>query len=422
MIGINNRVTFMKNPIKNNLKTVLLIFVLFVFAYFSYSIVSGLSADKYLTEKIVSSSHNDYYPLTGIALRDEEMVLSETARTNIDYKVSDGDRIAKNEVIASCSTVQLSEATDAEINKISRRIDTLTASVGATVFNDVRTMDKNIVKSLTEYLSVCENEKYADALQASESVQVAMNKKDIKFSGNGYYLSKIEENTSTKDALFTSNSARETEISSSVAGYFSSVFDGYETIRAADYAEPTVSAFDDLMQIQPQTLPGNYIGKIQQGPEWKYLAAVESEYAEKYYVGQKVNLEFEFIQSGKQILPFYIGYISPSVEGRSVIVFRCESLNAEIFSLRKNTAKIVQASYSGFKINASALHLDENGQSGVYVLSAHRILFKPVEILYTDENNVIVRSISVAGDLQLNTGDEIVVGGKNLYDGKIVNQ
>lgn len=412
----------MKNPFKKNLKAVLTVFVLFVLAYFSYTIVKGLSSDKYQTEKIALSVHNDYFPISGMAVRDEELVLSGGSSRNIDYKVSDGDRIAKGEIIASYSTVQLSEETQARINKVSRRIASLSASVGASVFNDVKTMDKNIVKSLITHLSVSGKNEYPDSLESAKAVQVAINKKDIKFSGNSYYLSKIKENASAKEDLFTANSAKETEISSSMAGYFCSGFDGYEYLKSADYSEPSVADYDRLIQTEPQSLPADYIGKIQQSPEWKYIAKVPSQDAENFNVGQKVNIEFEFIQSGKQVLSLYVDYISSSVDGQSVIVFRCDSLNDEIFYLRKDEAKIVKASYHGFKISAAALHLDENGQSGVYVLSAHRIVFKPVEILYTTDDTVIVKSVSVAGELELNTGDEIITGGKNLYDGKIVNQ
>lgn len=123
----------MKNPFKKNLKAVLTVFVLFVLVYFSYTIVKGLSSDKYQTEKIALSVHNDYFPISGIAVRDEELVLSGGSSRNIDYKVSDGDRIAKGEVVASYSTVQLSEETQAQINKVSRRIASLSASVGASV-------------------------------------------------------------------------------------------------------------------------------------------------------------------------------------------------------------------------------------------------------------------------------------------------
>ncbi len=412
----------MKNPFQKNIKVFLVLFVLFVLIYFSYSIISGLTSDKYQTEKIISSVHNDYFPLSGIALRDEELILSDGPSLNIDYKVSDGDRIAKNEIIASCSTVQLSEKTQTQINRLSRRIDTLSSSVGATVFNDIKTMDKNIVKSLQGYLTIAEKNNYSDSLQAVEEVQVAINKKDIKFSGDSYYQAQIEENAAAKKMLFTENAAKETEIVSDMAGYFCSAFDGYEWVKALDYAEPSVASFEKLLQAEPQSLPSGYIGKVQQSPEWKYIALVSSVDAEKFYVGQKVTIEFDFIQSGKQTLPLYVGYISPAADGKAVIVFRCESLNAGMFYLRKNDAKIVQASYTGFKINTSSLHLDDKGRTGVYVLSAHRIVFKQVDILYTAEDFLIVKSVSVSGDFQLNSGDEIITNGKNLYDGKIVNQ
>ena len=57
---------------------------------------------------------------------------------------------------------------------------------------------------------------------------------------------------------------------------------------------------------------------------------------------------------------------------------------------------------------------------GVYVLTGMQIEFKPVEIIYTGEDYIICKKSD--SDDALRLYDQVVVKGKNLYDGKIVSQ
>ena len=57
---------------------------------------------------------------------------------------------------------------------------------------------------------------------------------------------------------------------------------------------------------------------------------------------------------------------------------------------------------------------------GVFVRSGLTFEFCPIEVLYADESYSIVRWESgKSGALKLY--DEVVIGGKDLYDGKIIS-
>ena len=80
-----------------------------------------------------------------------------------------------------------------------------------------------------------------------------------------------------------------------------------------------------------------------------------------------------------------------------------------------------------------ALVENEEGLTGVYVLSGKRVVFKPIKILYHADNHVMATAAiyyKSNGEIDeektpdlpvLEAYDRVIVKGKNLYDGKVIN-
>jgi len=60
--------------------------------------------------------------------------------------------------------------------------------------------------------------------------------------------------------------------------------------------------------------------------------------------------------------------------------------------------------------------------TGVYAIMGLEARFKPVEVLYTGENYVLLESAARSDQetLRLRPGDEIIITAKELFDGKVV--
>jgi hypothetical protein len=93
-------------------------------------------------------------------------------------------------------------------------------------------------------------------------------------------------------------------------------------------------------------------------------------------------------------------------------------MNAELASLRSASMTVVNKEYSGLYIPKKAQRVIDS-KRGVYVLSGMQIKFKPIEIVYTGDNYIICKKSDEDGALRLY--DQVVVKGKNLYDGKIIS-
>jgi hypothetical protein len=63
---------------------------------------------------------------------------------------------------------------------------------------------------------------------------------------------------------------------------------------------------------------------------------------------------------------------------------------------------------------------NEDGERGVFVRNGAVIEFRRVNMLRSDEDFVVVENTKEAGYLRL--FDDVVVRGRNLYDGKVVSR
>ena len=123
----------------------------------------------------------------------------------------------------------------------------------------------------------------------------------------------------------------------------------------------------------------------------------------------------------------------------AVVVFQCDMISNNLISIRDIQLEIQTKKYSGIKISRSALRMetlsreikDETGTvvgteekevQGVYVLHGNEIRFREIVPLYVDDNFVICDANpadSFSGKV-LQLYDEVVVKGRELYDGKYI--
>ena len=113
--------------------------------------------------------------------------------------------------------------------------------------------------------------------------------------------------------------------------------------------------------------------------------------------------------------------ISDIENGACVVVFSCDYALADTISMRRQSAEILKAVYSGIKVPKKAVRLDENGDECVYVVTGPRMEKKTINIIYEFEGFYLVAVDNERTDA-LRIGDSIIVSAKNLYDGKVVGR
>ena len=128
--------------------------------------------------------------------------------------------------------------------------------------------------------------------------------------------------------------------------------------------------------------------------------------------------------------------------GNSVVVLECENMNDTLSKIRSQTVDISVRTYSGIKVDKTAIHKDkvtttkenEDGTTntlektvdGVYILYGNELKFREVVKLYETDTYVICDTNQENEELfsgnTIKLYDKIVTEGTDLYAGKIVKQ
>ncbi len=396
-------------------------FAILAIIYFSVSIVNGsFLTDELSSETLDEISYDKSIPIEGIALRNETMLYATEPYYSIRYLAKNGSRVAKSSAYAAYLTSQPDEENRERLLYLYRKIDQLEDTVSRITQYDIITIDNRIKDELQGYLEISSNSTFSDRIEKVDSIQVAMNQKKISMEGDSYFENTLSEFKTEQQSVVSQSSANEKQLYTNSAGYFTSVYDGYEYLNYNDYVDLTVADYSQLIAKKALDLPDLYVGKIQNEPIWKYYSLISTENASTLYVGKTVYLEFDSKQNEKFKVRTQVEYISKAVDGNVAVTFTCNTLNNDIFDVRKDVCRMIMETYTGFKVSSEALRVN-NGETGVYVLSGQRVIFKPVEILYSTEDFSIITSKNKTGNKILKAKDEVVIGGHDLFDGKILN-
>lgn len=112
-----------------------------------------------------------------------------------------------------------------------------------------------------------------------------------------------------------------------------------------------------------------------------------------------------------------VACVNKSAKGdTAVVVFQCSYMNTELSKLRSPAFQIILNRYDGLRVSDQAIKV-ENGKRGVYVFIGSSVKFTPVEILYNGNGYKVCKKVDPMEE-GLHLYDDIVVKGKNLYDGK----
>ncbi|MBQ1966130.1 MAG: hypothetical protein II348_05580, partial [Clostridia bacterium] len=340
----------------------------------------------------------------------------------VHYKVSDGDRVSAGDTVATVSPQQISAENRLAAENIDRQISILSDCISATTQFDVKTLDTQTKQAINDYLSVTSARDISDSKDTADRVLSYFVKRDIKAKGDKSYYQQILQNCeATRKTLLSGSSAQQSGVYASEAGYFSSQHDGFEGYSSSKFETVTPEDVKELLSATPTPRPEGYVGKLQHFSYWTYLCTVPEAKAEIFTENSSWTLRFDTPAYGIRTVTMRIISKSDPVEGEVALVFESSSFSKEIYSLRNTPAEIILNSYKGYKVDKDAVRVSE-GKTGVYVLSGAKVVFKPVDVLYRDEVHdfAVVSSNTKATGRILITNDSVVIGGKEIYDGKVV--
>lgn len=394
------------------LKLVGIGFVVLVLLHQGYKAVYN----PFTTETVTYVNYYDGIDVVGTVIR-EENVITANYDGVLSYTLNEGARVAKNGVVANIYRNVEAANAHLEIKRIENEIKNLE---DIQTYNDlyaanVALIDSKIFSSLVSLAGDRQNGKKVLDSTAARELCNFLNRKQI-VTGTATSFDTLINSLKTQKAGFESAYSEAIgTVTTEHSGYFISVVDGYEKVLTpADLEHLTPEKFSSL---SPAEIDSNAVGKVVSDYRWYIAVKVPFDYSLTLSKGQKMTLKTAV--SGYTDLPVNIEHINRSNgANEAVVVFVCKTVSEELAGLRTIPVTIVRESYEGLRVNNQAVRVNNEGVTGVYIYRNNQLKFVEVNLLYTGKYSIVEQVTGKSGVLRLY--DEIIVKGRNLYDGKIV--
>ena len=410
-------------------KCLLLAVTLGVLAYF------GIQGLQYLGDPLTTTLAYNYQveegmDLSGYVVR-REQVLADEASGLLRLQRSEGEKVGAGGTVALVYADQASLDRQREIDELSGRIEQLQFAQEASLGSEVSLkLDAQIMRSLLDYRAELAAGRLDNAEEHETELKSLVLKRDYTYSDTEDLSGQIAELQSQLKELKAQAASSVRAVKAPVSGVYSAVVDGYETVLTPGLlADMTPS---QLNAVQADETLTSQTGKLILGDSWYYAVTMSADQA-KALRDSSGTMTLCFAKGVEQDQTVTLYAVGPEEQGRVVVTFRGEYNMAQVTLLRRQSAQLIWRTVAGIRVPNEALRaantkVDQEGNRttveslGVYCVVGMEARFKPVEVLYSGDGFVLVRSTAASDQesLRLRPGDEIIISAKDLYDGKVV--
>ena len=303
--------------------------------------------------------------------------------------------------------------------------------------------NSQINNSITELNSRIADKNFLDSENYVDDITYLITERMLVAGKNVDISSRLTDLKAQKQELQNTSNKAVGSVKASQAGCFVSSADGYESIYKYKNANSmTITKYNKLLKQKPNKVSSDTIGKLVTSVNWYVICPISKEEAltlkSTNYDSITVNMPY----ASTSTIPASIESINQDKKGGdSILVLKCNYMNSELASVRKENVEICLKTYEGIRVNKDALHTDyvtkitedskgnqkssKKKVQGVYVLYGNELQFKQVNIIYSGSDFVICDPSSDNTNLYngetISLYDNIVVKGNDLKDGKIIN-
>ena len=394
-------------------KVMNLISVLLFAAVVVYIVVNIFTAmmNPFKTAYAVKYETYDSATVSGYTVRNETVIYSNS--DIISLARTEGEKVGVGQAVAVAYRDENAEARQTEINSLQKRKAQLeNAASGNLTISDSNALDLEIIETVKDLNADIASSAFTGISNSTNELRSLIFSRHYVYGNSDEVDAQLEQINAQIEALQALASNDSDEITASAAGVFSSYVDGYESVLTPDMLNSiTVSDFDDLSGAGEDTSSG--IGKLITSSRWYLVITMDEEDAlllDDYAIvrfSESLQVEMD------------VERIGLSEKGRCIVVLSSDRQLSETTLYRSVTVDIIFDIYSGLRIPKSALRMDSDGNTCVYVVEARNAALKYVDIISESGDYYVVEEDTSSTD-NLWAGDEIITAGRNLYDGKVV--
>ncbi|MBQ5823868.1 MAG: hypothetical protein IIW48_03570 [Clostridia bacterium] len=412
--------------------TVAALFFIFYIAFRFY--VSSI--EKVDTVMVYEQTINNSIFTQGFFVREEQYIENSVTGTIVPV-AADGKKVSNGNTVAIAFGSDEDAATYTRINMLKSeltRYEKLRA-VSPSSAIDTKTVDAIISGSVSGLMdSVLSGE--LDTLSDGYSeLRDNIIKKQL-ILGKAISFDNIINGIKDELAALEAKNISSKEILADGSGYYINTVDGFE--NAYDYsqiASITPENVQALLTAEPADVPENIMGKLVTGFKWYIVCVLDIEQIGELKVGKNVTVDFPYASTDK--LTTKVAAINVSGADKAAVLLECSTMNEELANMRLEDIELIFNTAKGFKIPNSAVR-EENGVKGVYILRNSLVTFREINIVWSDDEYVLSADppepdtegktkeekeeiLAALPDNQVRQYDEVIVEGKDLYDGKTIN-
>ena len=266
-----------------------------------------------------------------------------------------------------------------------------------------------------------------------------MLQREATYDGAASIDAQIQAVQAQINALDQASGADTTAVRAPVAGTFSALADGYESVLTPAALNNLTPLSLETLTAQPVAAPEGAVGKLITKATWYFAVTVPEEVAARLVEGWSVRIRFSRDWSGEVAMK--TESISAPQDGRTAVVFSSDRHLADTSLLRRQTVDLIFDSTTGIRVPKKAIRTIDvtrtdpdtgekvptgEKQVGLYVLTGVQAEWRPVEILADDGDYCLVQSVlsdnptATEQKKVLRAGDEVIVAAEDLFDGKVV--
>ena len=433
---------------KKDIKLLKIIGAVFGVLFVMYLIHNAYSSytGNVVTEYALNYTQIESITVDGFAVRDEGNGKGKSNDSFL-YKnqdkvyvslVADSANVSKNDSIALAFSSDSAAEAYRERLALKDKITSLSElkSQGGLSYVNVLGLNSLIYSSVMDYAEAIDSVSIDELPKIADNITQKITTKQIATGEKMDFDSAIESYKAEYASLESALGDYE-RVKSPYAGYFVSSVDGYEnTISYDDVKDKNLKpkTGEKLISAENEVYENIY-GKIVGQFTWYFVYDLSASQISSVNEGSIVYVNFP--GRGIENVKMSVYDITEADDSVITVTLRCKMMNEDLVTLRKEKAEIVIKKYTGLKINRSAIVKNDEGIDGVYVLSGNLVEFSPVDIKYygdeyviadkyyiykeDEEGNTIIDYEATDKYRAIKLYDNVILKGKNLEDGKIID-
>lgn len=384
-----------------------------VYNAFAYS-YSPIDTQR-LTEETTIEETIDF---KGFALRDEKIIDTSASGTVIPL-AHDGKRVANGDDIAVVCQNDDQAAAYTKLESLKHELERYknindpdgTQELSADKLN---TKISDAYDDIMDAVTTGAYDELPDALTAYADKCAT---KQILTDGSIDLSAKLTS-LENEIAALTAQNINHSSVKAPKSGYYINTIDGYESaLSYKDALSLTSQQIESALNAEPAAVSGNSLGKIVESYKWYIVGETESQNSSYFKNGAKITVNFP--KEGVNHVTMLVEKADTQGD-KMTVVLSCSLMDETFANMRTEDMQIVTKSHTGYRVPSNVIRFDEDNNTGIYVLRGKIITFIPVEIIYTEDDFAIISSSSSNGK-SVRLYDEVIIKGKDLEDGKVIN-